>query len=636
MTHGRTLPLSVCVIGLAAAAYVPPVQAKPEGLDGYQVLRVTVENEAQLETLTALDEASTEFEIWSEVAGIGVVEVRVSPAQWLALEATGLAFEVQVKDLQRLLDELYATAETRAFFDTYRSYDEHVTFLNNLVAAYPGLAEMVDIGTSVQGRTLWAIRITGPGTDKPGLLYHGAQHGNEIMGTCVVSYLAEYILTHYGTDPDIQWLVDNVEWFLMPIMNPDGYEAGTRYNANGEDLNRNWGGPGAYPDPFSEPETAAVRDFLIDHANVRVHVDFHTHGWMILWPYGYTPELPDDNPTFEVLGDEMAERIYAVRGSDYYLRGPVYSTIYPVLGGSVDYSYGVLNRWAFAYELGYSHTMPTSEILPTCQDITPAMLFLSGWISDCNENGVLDMEEIAAGTASDANDNGVPDVCEALAPPAAASPDFDKPRYLSFVPRSLDGPSALRVTLVDLPGLHAAANGQVTWVGPPQAFCENAGQAEPPPEGCGPAPGQPSLTLTTATLQCDPHYMDWDAYGTIHVYHEYVVPEGTYWVETVVQGEGGELSSPPLELDTSRWGDLVSNCTTTPCGAPDGQVGVSTDVTAVLDKFKNLHGAPSKARADMEPGMPDGLVNISDVTYVLEAFRGFAYPFVPGPPPCAR
>ncbi len=633
MTRFRRSTFCLGLVTLAAAASVPSAQGRPEGLDGHQVVRVTIEDVAQLEALEALDRASTDFEIWSEVAGIGIVEVRVSPAQRLALDAAGLDYVIEIEDLQRRIDELFAGPDTRDFFDAYQSYGEHIAFLNDLVAAYPDLAEVVNIGLSVQGRALRAIRITGPGTDKPGVLYHGGQHGNEVMGTCVITYLAEYILTHYDSDPDVQALVDNVEWFLMPIMNPDGYEAGTRYNANGEDLNRNWGGAGGYPDAFSQPETAAVRDFLIDHANVRVHVDFHTHGRMILWPYGYTAELCDDNPTFEYLGDEMAERIYALRGSDYDRRGPVYTTIYPVMGGSVDYSYGELGLWGFAYELGYSHLMPTTEILPTCQEITPAMLFLSGWISDCNENDIPDSEEIAAGTTTDANGNGVPDECEALGPPTLESPHFGKPRFLSFVPRDLGEPTALRVTLVDLPAPHDVANGQAVWVGEPQELCENAGQTSPPPEGCGDAPGMGSLTFTTATLQCEPYYADWGTYGTVHVYHEYVVPEGSYEVQTVVQGDGGIYSSP-LSLTTSRWGDLVKDCATTPCGAPDGQVDVSTDVTAVLDKFKNLDGAPGKARADVEPGTPDGLVNISDVTFVLDAFRGFDYPFVPGPPPC--
>ncbi|MFQ5494517.1 MAG: hypothetical protein ACE5EX_03970, partial [Phycisphaerae bacterium] len=68
--------------------------------------------------------------------------------------------------------------------------------------------------------------------------------------------------------------------------------------------------------------------------------------------------------------------------------------------------------------------------------------------------------------------------------------------------------------------------------------------------------------------------------------------------------------------------------------APDGIVGVTSDVIAVVDKFAGRTTAPIKARADIEPATPDQLINISDATRALDAFRGRSYPFDPGPPPC--
>jgi hypothetical protein len=58
-------------------------------------------------------------------------------------------------------------------------------------------------------------------------------------------------------------------------------------------------------------------------------------------------------------------------------------------------------------------------------------------------------------------------------------------------------------------------------------------------------------------------------------------------------------------------------------------VDVTTDVTAALDKFKNIETAASTARADVEPSIPDQKVNISDVSCVVDAFGGGSYAFVP-------
>ena len=56
-----------------------------------------------------------------------------------------------------------------------------------------------------------------------------------------------------------------------------------------------------------------------------------------------------------------------------------------------------------------------------------------------------------------------------------------------------------------------------------------------------------------------------------------------------------------------------------------GTVGITTDVTAALDKFRNLPGAPIKARCDIEPAVPDQMVNMTDITSFLDAFRGFGH-----------
>jgi hypothetical protein len=418
----RRLPLaSFAITGLFLAAQA--AHAHPQGYEGYQVVRIQVRDRQELATLKALDAASREFEVWWEAEGLGVIEVRLPSAQRPALDASGLQYEVSIQDLQAWYDTAFGVVPGGGFFDSYHSYDEHVDFMNMLVASYPDLATMVDLGPSVQGRALWAIRITGPGTEKPGALYHGAQHGNEIMGTAVIAYIAQYLLTNYGVDPDVTAVVDDVEWFLLPIMNPDGYVAGSRFNARVVDLNRNWDGPGAGegamggPFPFSEPETAAIRDFLNAHPNIRGYDDFHTYGRMLMWPWCHTADLCEDHPTFDAVAMEMVWRIYDVHGH-YYDPGPVYTTIYPVSGGSVNYVYGVKGAWALTFELGYSHNMPPSEILPVSEEITPAMVYFSEWIADCNENDIPDADDIANGTSEDCNENQTPDECE-------PQPDFD-------------------------------------------------------------------------------------------------------------------------------------------------------------------------------------------------------------------
>jgi len=389
----------------------PSAHSQPAGYEGYQVVRIAITNEAELEALRDLQTLGRDFQVWSEAVGIGPMDVRVAPVAQASLDASGLSYEVLIEDLQQYLDELFGGAQRGDFFDSLRTYDEHVQFMSDLVAAYPDLAEMVVLGFSVEGRAMWALRITGPGTDKPGVMYHGAQHGNEAAGASVVAFAAHHLLTNYDLDPEVAALVDNVEWYLLPIMNPDGYVAYDRWNARGVDLNRNWGGPGSGQDPwggpfpFSEPETAAMRDFFLSRPSVRVHIDFHGYVPWLMWPWGHTPDLCQDHWTFHMLGSEVHDLVYAAGGGSYEI-GSIWWVAYPVYGGSVDYSYGVLRLWGFAFEVA------DAEMPAICEEFLPTMLFLSGWISDCNANGTPDADDIAAGTSHDINGNGVPDECE--------------------------------------------------------------------------------------------------------------------------------------------------------------------------------------------------------------------------------
>ena len=126
-----------------------------------------------------------------------------------------------------------------------------------LAAAAP---ERVVIGHSVRGRAIVAYErgdLSAPAT-----LVVGAIHGNEPAGLAVVAQLRRLPLpTH-------------VHLWLVPTVNPDGLAAGTRQNAHGVDLNRNWpaawvpnGAPwdGYYSGPrrLSEPENRAMRAFIL-------------------------------------------------------------------------------------------------------------------------------------------------------------------------------------------------------------------------------------------------------------------------------------------------------------------------------------------------------------------------------------
>jgi protein MpaA len=146
-----------------------------------------------------------------------------------------------------------------------------------LVPAGAGAAPRVGvrtvvIGRSVDGRAITA-RVVGPDSARRRVLLVGCIHGNECAGLRIISALA-----HSRPWPGVQmWLIGE--------LNPDGTAAGTRQNADGVDLNRNFpyqwrpvSDPTYYsgPHPLSEPESrAAVK--LIGRIRPAVTIWYHQH-----------------------------------------------------------------------------------------------------------------------------------------------------------------------------------------------------------------------------------------------------------------------------------------------------------------------------------------------------------------------
>jgi hypothetical protein len=282
--------------------------------------------------------------------------------------------------------------------------------------------------------------------------------------------------------------------------------------------------------------------------------------------------------------------------------------------------------------------------------------------ADCNENEVEDACDIdpadpdADGSVSDdLDENGVPDECECFESSAPqpdrlvlpGSPVSRKVRYLSFEAGDPGRSQAVRVTFADLPAPYTDWEGVRLWVQQPERHCENCGQKwvpepdNPPDYGCASSGGIEPPWYWVADLGCEPCWMDWSTYGVVHVSNEGIVPEALYAFQVLddtcwVSMEGSY--SEALMLSSSTWADAVSNCTTFPCGPPDGVTGI-VDVTAVLDKWKNLPGNIQEVRADFEGSpagdhrVPDRYIGITDVTFCLGAFLGETYPGPGFPPP---
>lgn len=216
--------------------------------------------------------------------------------------------------------------------------------------------------------------------------------------------------------------------------------------------------------------------------------------------------------------------------------------------------------------------------------------------------------------------------CEPVNPPQAGPGTDLKNRFISLQGSNPGKLTALRVKLTSLqhpdppnepsrpPTDFSAFEGEYRWVGPPVEYRE----------GLDPQP-----TFIAAQLQCAPYFTDWSTVGLVNVYGAEIIPSSLYHVQAIEQDcdiSGGESNySAALPLGTSRWGDVDP-----PFNPPSTQSQPDViDIVGLVNKLKDLTGAPTKVYALLQPAIldPSGEINAFDIVSGVDALKGFAYPY---------
>ncbi len=199
--------------------------------------------------------------------------------------------------------------------------------LDEMNRKYPQLTRADDLGTSVEGRPIRSLEISGTFTTPgsvPEIRIIGGIHGNECQSVAEVLHIMNWLLEGYETDAELGRFIDEIEFLFIPLVNPDGYAdtPPSRFNADYIDLNRNFGfgwseaTPG---EPFSEPESRAVRNISQQHA-FALGLSYHTEAGYVNGPWNYTPFYPRDDALIDAIGRDYAgESDYdVVFGWDWY------------------------------------------------------------------------------------------------------------------------------------------------------------------------------------------------------------------------------------------------------------------------------------------------------------------------------
>jgi murein tripeptide amidase MpaA len=284
----------------------------------------------------------------------------------------------------------------------YHTFPEIEAELSAIAAAHPDICQLYSIGQSWESRELWVMKVSDNPTQnesEPEVYINGGIHAREWIADEVPLYYLNWLVDNYGTDTQATWLVDNRQIYISPCVNPDGlvycqnvgdWRKNRRDNGDGTfgvDLNRNWagacngdpsgdwGGAGAShttgsetycgPSAFSEPETQAMRDFILAH-DFQIMITYHSWAEEVYWPWGYDTAVQTPHDAYQ---SALAVEFAAINGYTPMQSAASYFTT----GDTDDWTYGynwyTLGRenYPFTIELGTQFQPPQSQITPICQ-----------------------------------------------------------------------------------------------------------------------------------------------------------------------------------------------------------------------------------------------------------------------------
>jgi hypothetical protein len=375
--------------------------------------RMAIHVDTPFATASAVDVVlDAAVDVWTEQPTIDrPLDVVVREHDLGLLIARGVAFEIVDRDIdataraerERIRAANAANARNVAdlakpgdWYADYKDLEQVEGRLRTLALARPDLASTQVVGGSLEGRAIRAIKI-GHGGKK--LLVNGTQHAREWIATMTSTCVAERLVTEYDKDPRIKAFVDSTELWVVPVVNPDGYQYawGTdrywrknRRDRHGVDLNRNfsvgWGGGGSSNNKrsevyrgeyaFSEPETQAMRD-LAKRERFAAHLDFHSFGQVVMHPWCYSASRTEHHAKFGAIGDRMTSALVAAHGQRYKL-----VRCNGASGTFSDWMYGETGAMAMIVELRPASggrngfVLPPEQIKPTCDEGLAAVLAL--------------------------------------------------------------------------------------------------------------------------------------------------------------------------------------------------------------------------------------------------------------------
>ncbi|KAF3819352.1 hypothetical protein GH733_013502 [Mirounga leonina] len=284
-------------------------------------------------------------------------------------------------------------------YSSYHTLEEIYSWMDNFVTEYSDIVSKIRIGHSFENRSILVLKFSTGGSQRRAIWIDTGIHSREWITHATGIWTAKKIVSEYGKDSTLTNILNAMDIFMEIVTNPDGFAFTHSMNrlwrknkstrpgifCIGVDLNRNWksgfGGNGSNdnpcsetyrgPSPQSEPEVAAIVDFITAHGNIKALISIHSYSQMLMYPYGHSLEPVPNQKELYSLAKDAAQALYEVHGVEY-ICGSISSTLYVASGITVDWAYDSGIKYSFTFELRdtgrYGFLLPASQIVPTAHE----------------------------------------------------------------------------------------------------------------------------------------------------------------------------------------------------------------------------------------------------------------------------
>ncbi|XP_075056646.1 carboxypeptidase B [Mixophyes fleayi] len=402
-------------VGIAA------VSAEPRNFYGEKVFRVIPQNRQHVELLRSLAE-NANLDFWVPDSVDLVVEGKnadfraerhVSFDVQAMIEQSGMPYAIIIDDLQDALEK-QRDSNIRAVhsYEKYNDLDTINAWSANIAAGNPSLVSRSQIGSSHEGRPIYLLKVGRSGANKKAVFIDCGFHAREWVSIAFCQWWVKEAVNGYGSNAEFTNLLNNLDFYVLPVLNVDGYAYTWTNNRMwrktrspnsgstcvGTDPNRNfnagWCTVGASSracdetycgtTPESEKETKALANFIRSNlSSIKAYLTIHSYSQMLLFPYSYTYSLAKDHNELNNLAKGAVAALTALYKTQYTY-GAGGTTIYLAAGGSDDWAYDTGIKYSFTFELRdtgrYGFALPESQIKATSEETVLAVNYIANYV----------------------------------------------------------------------------------------------------------------------------------------------------------------------------------------------------------------------------------------------------------------